>query len=461
MTQTMSSQSIIHDSFGGWKKLTFEPTGFFHLQQTKDRWWLATPEGNAFLIYAIDHVSEALTQRDYIRDHWNAAWNLSDEADSKSRQKAFYKKLASDRNYLGFNALYTLVPPVGTEVSPYVTRALSINIEYWRRHNFRKQVPPWSEENFVDVFSDDFVRVIESTGQKMIDENRVDDPWLIAWILTDSPVLVPYEARPFPPGFYHKPIPGTTTWPVRLRNLGAEEPGKQAYVTLMRKRYGDRIQLFNYNYNTAFGSWRDLAEAVDWRPVIDINGNVNEKRDNHAFLLEILDRAWGTQFEVLKRYDPNHMIWGDTLNLNSPLSDEIIQLYARHFPVIVYQYYGATWEDHRRVLDRLRRLTNDKPVFCADSGWSVCQPPHMPDTLGPQCANYSIAADRMEEAFKKAYQRPDFVGWGWCGWMDQWESAEPVKQHGGVQDAFGNWHQPLAERMATFGRDLYDFASPQ
>lgn len=85
----------------------------------------------------------------------------------------------------------------------------------------------------------------------------------------------------------------------------------------------------------------------------------------------------------------------------------------------------------------------------------------MPDTLGPQCANYSVAADRMDEVYRAAYARPDFLGWGWCGWMDQWESAEPIKQHGGLQDAFGNWHQPLADRMAKFGREIYQIATPK
>lgn len=448
------------DPFGGWPGKQFEATGFFHLQETEDRWWLATPEGNAFLIHGIDHVSEALTNRDYNRAFWNRSWGLSATADAQTRGKAFYRKLAEDRAYLGFNALYTLDPPLGTNVSPYITRALSIHNEYWRRHNFRKQVPPWSEDNFVDVFSQEFVEAVEATGKQMVAERRQTDPWLIAWILTDSPVLVPYEARPFPPGFYHKPIPATTTWPVRLRNLGADAPGKQAYVELMRKRYGDSIELFNTNYNTAFQSWEDLTNAEDWRHDIDINGNINEERDNHAFLLAILDKAWGTQVEVLRKYDSNHMIWGDTLNLNSPLTDEIIQLYAKHFPVIVYQYYGATWEDHQRVMDRIRRLTGGKPVFCADSSWSVCQPPHMPDTLGPQCANYTIVADKMEQAYREAFARRDVIGWGWCGWMDQWEIAEPVKQHGGVQDAFGNWHQPLADRMAKLGREMYQIATP-
>ncbi|MDG2167646.1 MAG: hypothetical protein P8L44_06935 [Opitutales bacterium] len=447
------------DTFGGWKGKSFEATGYFRMESGEDRWWLVSPEGNGFLIHGMDHCGSYVTGQSYNKEYWNQEWGLKNPSQAE-RTEAFYnQKVAQDRDYLGFNSVYSHQAPVGMNVVPYLPRARSVDIEYWRTHKLRKQNPPWSEENFLDVFSDAFVEKVNQTAQKMQDEKRVDDPWLLAWLLTDSPVLVPYEARPFPPGFYHKPLPGTTTWPVRLRNLGASTPGKQAYVELMRSRYGNRIQSFNAAYNTAFDSWEALAEAKDWRSVIDIQGNIHEERDNHAFLLKILDKSWGTQVKILQARDPNHMIWGDTLNMNSPITDDIIRMYAKHFPVIVYQYYGATWEDHERVMDRFRRLTN-KPIFSADSSWSVPQPPEMPDPLGPQCANYEVAADRMEEVYNKSFARPDFIGWGWCGWMDQWESAEPVKQHGGLQDAFGNWHQPLADRMAKFGKEMYSIAQP-
>ena len=135
------------------------------------------------------------------------------------------------------------------------------------------------------------------------------------------------------------------------------------------------------------------------------------------------------------------------------------EVYAKHFPVIVYQYYGANWDEHEQVINRLSRLTG-KPVFSADSSWSVPQPPHMPDPLGNQCASYEVAADRMEEVYSAAYARPDFIGWGWCGMMDNWAVSEPVKQHGGIQDVFGNWHQPLADRRAQFSKEMYEIATP-
>ncbi len=455
-----SASEMELDSFGGWTGRQFEATGYFRLEQGEDRWWLVTPEGNAFLINGQDHVNLRAINQPYNRDYWNKKLGLSPESGIEERLKAFYrKKVAKDAEYLGFNTLYSHFVPVGMNVTPYIPRAQTIYHEYWRTRDLAPHRPTWSEENFLDVYSDSFVDAIKATGQKLVEQRRHADPWVLAWCLTDVPILIPYEARPFPPGFYHKPLPGTTTWPVRLRNLPADAPGKQAYVDLMRQRYGNRVESFNAAYNTAFDSWDSLVEAENWRTVIDMNGNIREEQDNHAFLLDILDKAWGSQVEGLKQYLPDHMIWGDTLNLNSPLPDDLIKLYAEHFPVIVYQFYGATWEDHRLVMDRLRNLTG-KPVFSADSSWSVPQPPHMPDPLGPQCADYSVAADRFEEVYYAAFKRPDFIGWGWCGMMDNWASSEPVKQHGGVQDVFGKWHQPLAERRAEFGREMYLVAIP-
>ena len=460
-TNTVDWDRAARDEFGGTTALQREGTGFFRLEETAGRWWLFTPKGNAFLIHGLDHVARHIVAQPYNREHWEREFGLSEGADPSDRLNAFYsKKVVPDREYLGFNCLYSHEAPVGVNAAPYIPRARSLNIEYWRTHNLRARVQEWTDENFLDVFADSFLAACHETGSRLVREGRVEDPWLVAYGLTDCPILVPLEARPMKAGFYHKPLPGTTTWPVRLRNLGAEAPGKRAYVDLMRDRYNNEIKGFNATYNTAFDSWEDLVQTENWRRRTDPSGNIGEERDDEAFLLRILDRAWGTQVKVLREYDPNHLIFGDTLNVNSPLHDGIIEVYAKHFPMIVYQYYGATWEDHRSVLDRLRRVTGGMPVFSADSCWSVCQPPHMPDTLGPQCAHYGIAADRMEETYRAAFARPDFLGWGWCGWMDQWESAEPVVQHSGLQDAFGNWHQPLASRFSEFGKEMYTVAQP-
>jgi hypothetical protein len=46
-----------NDKFGGWPELTGEKTGFFHTQKIDGRWWLVTPDGNAFFSKGVDNIS--------------------------------------------------------------------------------------------------------------------------------------------------------------------------------------------------------------------------------------------------------------------------------------------------------------------------------------------------------------------------------------------------------------------
>jgi hypothetical protein len=48
--------SAQYDSYGGWQKLHAPKTGYFHAAQIGGRWWLVTPEGNAFFVKGVDSV---------------------------------------------------------------------------------------------------------------------------------------------------------------------------------------------------------------------------------------------------------------------------------------------------------------------------------------------------------------------------------------------------------------------
>ena len=45
------------DQFGGWPNLTGAKTGWFHTQKIEGRWWLVTPDGNAFFSKGVDNIS--------------------------------------------------------------------------------------------------------------------------------------------------------------------------------------------------------------------------------------------------------------------------------------------------------------------------------------------------------------------------------------------------------------------
>lgn len=45
-----------YDEYGGWKKIQGQKTGFFHTQKIAGKWWLVSPEGNAFFSKGINSV---------------------------------------------------------------------------------------------------------------------------------------------------------------------------------------------------------------------------------------------------------------------------------------------------------------------------------------------------------------------------------------------------------------------
>lgn len=46
-----------YDQYGGWQKLKGRKTGYFHTEQIGGRWWLVSPEGNAFFSKGVCNVT--------------------------------------------------------------------------------------------------------------------------------------------------------------------------------------------------------------------------------------------------------------------------------------------------------------------------------------------------------------------------------------------------------------------
>jgi hypothetical protein len=57
VTLSLVLSAADYDRYGGWNKIKGRKTGFFHAQNIKSRWWLVTPEGNAFFSKGVCHVA--------------------------------------------------------------------------------------------------------------------------------------------------------------------------------------------------------------------------------------------------------------------------------------------------------------------------------------------------------------------------------------------------------------------
>ncbi|MEM7602947.1 MAG: hypothetical protein AAF357_16240, partial [Verrucomicrobiota bacterium] len=73
------------DQYGGWTGRQFEATGFFRVEKD-DRWWMVTPEGNAFLSFGINHFYPDLFRQPFSK----AAWEKLLGVDDLSQNSQFY-----------------------------------------------------------------------------------------------------------------------------------------------------------------------------------------------------------------------------------------------------------------------------------------------------------------------------------------------------------------------------------
>ena len=109
-------------------------------------------------------------------------------------------------------------------------------------------------------------------------------------------------------------------------------------------------------------------------------------------------------------------------------------------------------------LDRWSKITN-KPLINDDSSFTITD--SMPRPYGPVADNLKQRADWTNEFFRQAFERPEFVGWHYCGLIDA-SNLVPHKQdrqHSGLLDGYGEAYPLLREVLETGTGEMYEIAN--
>ncbi len=432
------------DRFGGWKERRFEATGFFRVEKA-ERWWFVTPEGQAFISFGLNHPNEDYLSQDYNVAFWKERFGVKEVADP-GFQKGFAKKVMEDLRRFGMNSLgtHSRKERFAPLTVPYVQGLYFVRTPYW-------SAP--TADKFPDVFGPEFKQRCRQVVRRLVEPCK-EDPYLLGYTFTDCPVLTDADAAAHGQVSYGRSQPDLPTWPRVLRNLGADSPGKQAWLVCVRQQCSS-IGEFNRVYETTFASFEELLEASEWSPVT-ASSQIADHDHNHAFLIEILKQYYAVACDTIRSVDRNHLIIGDIINAQTAPPDEVVAAISRYTDLVAYQYYDD-YEAHRDLLDRWSRLTG-KPLYHADTSFCVAYE-EMPHPIGALCQNTEERARRFLNCARQTLSRPDVVGYNWCGWMDMWAQWKSDRQHTGLQDPFGNYHHPMPETMARLGSQLYQIAS--
>ena len=357
------------DRYGGWKGKQFKASGFFRTEHDGKRWWLVTPEGNAFISFGVNHYHAGWWAEDHNRAYWNEKFGAEKPFD-QDWNEGFRNEALSDLKRLGINTLgiHTDAPmltePPGQASFPYVAEYTPLKLSHYLNP---------TPETYTDIFSKDYADICEKTAKEMV-APYANDPMILGFCMSDCPLFTDGEAKWFK----------GTTFPRQIRNLGSESPGKQSYVDLMAKHY-KRIADFNKVYLTDFNSWEDLLKARNWRDNLDPK-NKDERRDNVRFLEMCVDHYYKTAKLAFKRHNPNHLFFGDKLNGNSDGLDAVIKITSRYTDLVNFQYYDIRENHISKMQSWSEKISIRQPLINGDSAFTV-PTETMPRPFGPHCSN--------------------------------------------------------------------------
>jgi len=434
------------DCYGGWTGKRFKATGFFRVEKD-ERWWLVTPEGNAFLSFGINHLHSGWWKQKYNAKAWAKRLgvdNLNGPEFGPALRNWF---LQVCREY-GFNT-------AGVHTDVHIINKPHPSLTYMQPIRF-VDIPHWKgtipDANFLDVFSAEFEAHCDRLAKAVAGPAR-EDPYLLGYSMTDCPLFTEEDCRERPDVIGGAPREARIGWPRRLRNLGAKAPGKAAYVALMQDLYRGKIDDFNATYGTRFDTFDALASAENWRPHTDLS-NGYETRDNVEFLKRVVAKYYRTARDAIRRYDPNHLFAGDKINANTDAMDTVLSTTSTFTDVVLYQMYGH-FDLQETGLDRWSRVAG-KPFINGDAAFTMITET-MPRPYGPVADDVRQRAEWTEEFFRNAFARPDFVGWHYCGLIDAPNLVEGKKerQHSGLMDGYGEPHPRLMEVLKSCAEQMY------
>jgi hypothetical protein len=151
-----------YDDYGGWLEVKGTKTGYFHTERIGGRWWLITPEGNAFFSKGVDNVS-------FAPENDTAPKAPEDTA-------AWAKRTAAGLHTWNLNTIGAWSSPVlygeGIAYAPVLGIAASAGRDVWLKGGV------------VDYFSPEFQSAADRAVERLV-APHVRDPWVLGYF-TDN-----------------------------------------------------------------------------------------------------------------------------------------------------------------------------------------------------------------------------------------------------------------------------------
>ncbi len=354
------------DRFGGLpgsgETLGLKKTGFFHVEQKQEKWWLVDPDGNAFFHFGLCGFAPSddytyVTGREGIYE-----WLPKAEGEHASAFRpgdgnahfSFYlanviRKFGAAYDYeshatrmiervrkWGFNSIGAFSPvPTAAHVKADFPYVVSLPINEW------EGVPriPGAHEVWDPYDAVTAQKIAENIAREV--SQRANDPLLIGWFIVNEPR---YDELP-------RVIP----------SLPGKHACKQRLVAALKDQY-KTIDAYNAAWQAKAGAFEELAD-VGLAVTTDA-----AKADVKAFVDVFLEDYFAQVEKAFRASDPNHLLIGSRLQPVTIENEALCRIMGRHLDVVSYNYY--TFGVDKAALKRYHEWSGGKPMILSEFFWA-------------------------------------------------------------------------------------------
>ncbi|HRH98449.1 MAG TPA: hypothetical protein PLB55_21085, partial [Prosthecobacter sp.] len=438
------------DRFGGLpgsgESLGLKKTGFFHVEQKQEKWWLVDPDGNAFFHLGVcgfapsddftyvkgrEGIYEWLPKaegefasafREGNPDHFSFYLaNVIRKFGAPYEYESHTSRMIERVRKWGFNSIGAF-SPVPKAAFPYVAH---LPINEW------EGVPriPGAHEVW-DPYDTATAKMIADKLAATLPA-RANDPLLIGYFIVNEPR---YDELP-------RVIP----------SLPGKHACKRELVAALKAKYST-VDAFNTAWQAKAGAFDDLIE-----PGLAVMTDA-AKADVKAFVGEFME-TYFTQIEkAFRQHDTNHLLIGSRLQPVTIEDEQLCRIMGRHLDVVSYNYY--TFGVDTAALKRYHEWTGGKPMMLSEFFWAS---PKDSDLIGGR----EVKSQRERGLAYRNYVEQSaalgfVIGIEWFTLIDQATTGRWFSQYNGesyntglISVADRPWKDMLAEMMKT-NHTIYD-----
>jgi DNA-binding LacI/PurR family transcriptional regulator len=427
---------------------TNENKEFVTVEKRDDIWWFANLKGEKFVSLGINHVEPHLWLAPYNRDFTLSKYG-KDFVDKREHFNpnglavgSWINKQLKTCDYLGFNSF-----------GKHVHSSISINLFRDKIYHVvsldTASLGGWQQDrglgSYPDVFSHEFRDKLEQKIKYTCSRCR-EYSNMLGYVYSDVPCWE-IEEKYTP----QRNDPHTLPWVWEIIQLDDFTSGKQRWIQHLKDRYASAeaaARSWGIVESSTYGiTWEDLTQLQTWDNPVDTE---KTRSDQETFMSIILENWYQLHHQYIRKYDPNHLIFGDKIKIES-FRSWLFPSLKKYVDVILFQSYNNFNDD----IDMMNwvHMETGKPLLNGDGSFGYINPSQSrfkvkghwtgarnPHDVGEMYSNY----------LRSALALPYFIGWHHCGFLEQWDDSERGDVHineNGFMDPFENLYTDFTDQI--------------